>query len=260
MTQFGLKELYDVTLRAVAPLTVGNRIVEKGEAVAYFDKIQIANFQEIQNTNEARGGWDGRGLVFWETTREVRLVFSQGIFSQTQFALMNNVKLLEIEPVGIPMSQREEVESDENGFISLKYEPDWSADIFIYNKDTGEKLKSTIEDDKLKIDTAFQNLVVDYTRIYTSAANVATIGQRLTQGFLRLEGKTRIKDDITGQTHTALVVIPQLKLRSTLNLRLGQLAAPQVGTFSASAIPTGDRTNTFAMQVFFLEDDVDSDM
>ena len=44
MTQFGLKELYDVTLRAVAPLTVGNRIVEKGEAVAYFDKIQIANF------------------------------------------------------------------------------------------------------------------------------------------------------------------------------------------------------------------------
>lgn len=260
MTQFGLKELYDVTLRAVTPLSIGSRIVEEGEVVAYFDKIQIANFQEIQNTAEARGGWDGRGLVFWETTREVRLVFSQGIFSQTQFALMNNIKLLEMAPTEMIISQREETESDADGYISLKYTLLPEEKIFVYNKTTGDKVLYTIESTRLKVEQPFQSVVVDYARLYTTSANVATVGQQLTSGFLRMEGKTRIKDDVSGQTHTALVCIPQLKLRSTLNLRLGQAATPQVGTFNASAIPIGDRTNTYAMQVLFLDDDIDSDM
>jgi hypothetical protein len=47
------------------------------------------------------------------------------------------------------------------------------------------------------------------------------VGRRLIEGYLRLEGKTRLKDDNTGQVVTGLIVIPRLKLMSDLSMRLG---------------------------------------
>jgi hypothetical protein len=42
--EFGLKELYDLTLKATYPIEMQGRIFEPGEVIARFDKIQIANF------------------------------------------------------------------------------------------------------------------------------------------------------------------------------------------------------------------------
>ena len=83
MDDFGIKELYDVTLRATYNIEVGNRKIEPGEVVAAFDRIQIANFQEHKTFSAARGGNDARALVWWEDTREVALSFTQGVFSKT---------------------------------------------------------------------------------------------------------------------------------------------------------------------------------
>jgi hypothetical protein len=44
MSNFGIKELYDVTLKATYTIEVGERRIEPGETIAAFDKIQIANF------------------------------------------------------------------------------------------------------------------------------------------------------------------------------------------------------------------------
>ena len=70
-SEFGLKELYDVTFRATYPIEVGNRTIEQKEVVAAFDKIILANFNEIRSMTRASGGFDNRGLVFWESTKEV---------------------------------------------------------------------------------------------------------------------------------------------------------------------------------------------
>ena len=51
-TEFGLKELYEVVIRATYPIEVSGRIIEPGEAIAAFDRIQIANIQEIKNSVE----------------------------------------------------------------------------------------------------------------------------------------------------------------------------------------------------------------
>ena len=39
MNEFGLKELYDLTLKATYPIEMGGRTFEPGEVVARFDKI-----------------------------------------------------------------------------------------------------------------------------------------------------------------------------------------------------------------------------
>ena len=38
-TEFGLKELYDVSIRATYPIEVSGRRIEPGEIVCAFDKV-----------------------------------------------------------------------------------------------------------------------------------------------------------------------------------------------------------------------------
>jgi hypothetical protein len=77
---------------------------------------------------------------------------------------------------------------------------------------------------------------------------------------LRLEGRTKIKDDVTGQTHTGIIVIPKLKLMSDLSMSLGEKANPVVGRIQAKIIPDDSRTNSRVIEMYFLNDDIDSDM
>ena len=81
-TEFGLKELYDLTLKATYPIEMEGRKFETGEVIARFDKIQIANFRELTSRVSANGGKMNPALVVWEDTKEIQLTFSQGIFSK----------------------------------------------------------------------------------------------------------------------------------------------------------------------------------
>jgi hypothetical protein len=93
----------------------------------------------------------------------------------------------------------------------------------------------------LNLQQAYLELIVDYQYNYTDGAEILTFGNALTNGFLSLEGKTRVKDDITGQVKTGIIKIPKLKLLSNLSMRLGNDAIPQVGRLDAVAVPTGPK-------------------
>jgi hypothetical protein len=75
-----------------------------------------------------------------------------------------------------------------------------------------------------------------------------------------LEGKSRVKDDITGKTRTAILRIPRLKLVSDLSMRLGREATPVLANFNAIGLPTGERGSNKIMELLFLNDDIDADM
>jgi hypothetical protein len=85
------------------------------------------------------------------------------------------------------------------------------------------------------------------------------IGQKLIGGFLLLEGKTRVKDDITGKTRTAILRIPRLKLVSDLSMRLGREAGPLLANFAAVGYP-GVGKGKMVMEMLFLNDDIDAEM
>ena len=52
----GMKELYDVVLKATYPIEIGKRKIEPGEIIAKFDNIMLSNFKEIQQSISANGG------------------------------------------------------------------------------------------------------------------------------------------------------------------------------------------------------------
>ena len=75
-TEFGLKELYDLTLKATYPIEMEGRVFEAGEVIARFDKIQIANFREVTSRTSANGGRGNIGHVIWEDPKEIQLNFT----------------------------------------------------------------------------------------------------------------------------------------------------------------------------------------
>ena len=261
--EFGMQELYSVQLKSTYPIEIKGVQYAAGEVVAAFDKIQIANFQEINKEIAAQGGYQNKKLVIWDRTEGVNLIFTQGVFSKTQLGLMHNARVLSIgEGKRIRIAQRDELETDSEGKITLTHVPidSW---IFVYNRETGEKLTDIGWPDRtqpiLQTSLVYKEVIVDYEYGYDNGADVELIGEEIFDGFLTLEGRSRIKDDITGETHTAIIYIPKLKITSDFNLTLGQNAQPVVGKFSGTALPVGNAKNSRALEIYYLEDDIDKD-
>ena len=259
-SEFGLKELYEVSLKATYLIEVKNRTIEIGETVAVFDRIQLANFSEIKKFVSANGGFDNRPRVWWEETKEIQLNFTQGVFSKSVMALMTNAKLLKSEGNSVvAINCRETVETNENGIAIVKHEI--SSPIFVYDTSTGEKITDySISGNQLLTSQAYTDILVDYYYNYDNGYEIMSFGNSLTNGYFSLEGKTRVKDDITGQVKTGIIKIPKLKLLSNLSMRLGNDAIPQVGRLDAVAVPTGPKGQKKVMELIFLNDDIDSDM
>jgi hypothetical protein len=152
-------------------------------------------------------------------------------------------------------------ESDENGIINLGREK--VSDVFVYDAQSGEKIKiktSDLEKGIVAIDQVYCDVEVDFNFCYQNKATACILGRKLIEGYLLLEGKSRVKDDITGKTRTAILRIPRLKLVSDLTMRLGREATPVLANFNAIGLPTGERGNKQIMELLFLSDDIDADM
>jgi hypothetical protein len=260
MDNIGFKELYEVSLKLTYPIEVNGRKMESGEVIAFFDRIQIANFEENKRFINASGGFGNHSQIWWEETKEIRVSLSQGVFSRNQLALMTNAKLIQSDGQSeLFISRLETIETDEKGVAFVKFPI--SEPIFVYNEATGEKMSGwTYNGNKLMTSNAYTNLLVSYQYNYENGYELLSFGNALTNGYLSLEGKTRVKDDITGQVKTGIIKIPKLKLLSNLSMRLGNDGIPLVGRLDAVAVPTGNRGSKKVMELLFLNDDIDSDM
>ena len=260
--EFGLKELTDLTLKVTYPIEMAGRIFEPGEVIARFDKIQLANFKEVTSRVSANGGFDNRSHVIWEDPKEIKLSFTQGIFSARQFALLSNARLIdEQDEEGIIISGHYSGESDEEGKILVGKVG--ISDVFVYDAKTYEKItpKSIdFKNGKIVIDFQYKDVEVDFNYRYYEKVTSCILGRKLIQGYLQLEGKSRVKDDITGKTRTVILRIPRLKLVSDLTMRLGREATPVLANFNAIGLPVGGKGSKKIMELLFLNDDIDADM
>ena len=259
--EFGMQELYFVQLKSTYPMEIKGKEFAAGEVIAAFDRIQIANFRDIHKEAAAQGGYQNRRVTIWNRTEGVELVFTQGVFSKTQLSLMNNMRIISLKDNQIVrIAQRDELETDSEGKVTLTHVPinSW---IFVYNRETGEKLTglSLIDQNTLQTPLVYKEVIVDYEYAYDNGADVSFVGEDIFDGFLSLEGRTRIKDDETGETHTAIIYIPKLKITSDFTLTLGANAQPVVGRFKATALATGERKQSKALEIYYLNDDIDED-
>ena len=259
---FGIKELYDVSLRCNFPTTIKGKKYEENEAIIKFDKIQIAPLTENKVRTSANGGYNNRQLVYWEETTEVNFSLSEGIISKIGLALLSNSKLFE-KPEGAlePVNFNERLETNKNGEIKTKYSPINDNTLFIYKVETGERIKDfTIIDNIIQLGKPYEEYIIDYTFNYKGKSETLSVGQRLISGYLKLDGKVKFKDDCDGHIKTGIIKMPKVQLMSDLSMRLGSEVGPYIYRFGLKALPVGDRGKQYVCEIITLDNEIDSDL
>ena len=137
------------------------------------------------------------------------------------------------------------------------------SNVFVYDAKTYEKIAPVsvdLEKGEIVIDQAFKDVEIDFDYCYQNGSISCYLCRKLIEGYLQLEGKSRVKDDITGKTRTAILRIPRLKLVSDLSMRLGREASPMLASFSAIGLPEGGKGDKKIMELLFLNDDIEAEM
>ena len=285
---FGVKELYEVVLRAKVPMQFGNRYIEEQEPVLYFENINMAVLNQSTKPIFARGGWANMPRVIWEDRDVVEFSLSEGVMSSTSMSILLSSEVTSRksnEPLYI--HKKEGPSSLINGYLYPQYWPVTNnikkTFIFEYGRDAVQKkvygkriegqkdpFDENIERPCIEIyeDKGLQNpadsgkqYVIDYYYEYKDEALIYTIQKERFNGLFTLEGKFYSKDENDGINYTNLIYMPKVRVVSDINLRLGERADPTMSVFNIIGMPEhmGGNKNSLILEITRLDRDIDSD-
>ena len=254
----GIKELYDVNIRLNHPMEIMGRKFDVNESILSFSTAEIAQLAENKEFIAARGGYHNPALVNWEIDKEVTFALTHGVLTTVSWAILSNSKIKKVEKKSVQYCElKETIFEKDLCWVDLKYCPNsceplgaqpnpnfepipmgrrpelmlkplpptkkrW---IFCYDKQTGEKIKEfQIYHNRIYFTTEHNAVVVDYTFDYEDNIRTIELGNRLNNGFLRLDGKLTIKDQMSGEISTGILELPKIKLSSGLSVTLGRNA------------------------------------
>ena len=109
------------------------------------------------------------------------------------------------------------------------------------------------------IASPYVSVIVDYTFLYLNNSESYFIGRRLLDGYLRLDGKIRLRDDEDGHIKTGIIEFPRVKLMSGLNMRLGSNVGPHVYRFNLVGLPFGYRKDKYVCKITILDTELPSE-
>ena len=294
----GVKELYEVVLRAKTPMQFGSRYIEAEEPVLYFENISMALISEKNSTIMARGGWANMPRVIWEDRSEVSFTMSEGVMSAISMSILLSANVTtqrEDEPLYVnkregpfTLTEKAFVELDENGeevekerhVLKLSHQPIYYPTkkmfIFEYDRDVAQKkvygkelgkdelgnvYMAVCEDKELNINADInKEYLVDYYYEYGKKALIYAIQKERFNGLFTLEGKFYSKDENEGINRTNILYMPKVRIVSDINLRLGERADPTVSVFNIIGLPetTTDKKNMI-LEITRLDEDIDDD-
>lgn len=298
MPNFGMKELYDVSIRLNQPVEFNGKKYETNETILFFEKAEMASISEIKSDKQATGGYGNNVLINWETDKEIDFGIKNGVLSPISWAILSNSKIENIGTKSVAYNEMcQTTEEDEYCYVDLKYCPNhidnsiWGAQgnplgkqlpqgrderlllkplppslskyLFCYDAETGEKiLDFEVYMNRIFFKTAHRKVYVDYTFNYEDKIKVIEVGNRLFNGFLRLAGKMSLKDEKSGEVSTVILEIPKIKLSSGLTMRLGcdcDTATVSDFFFTGYPLENGRREKQSVCKITFLNKELTGD-
>ena len=274
---FGVKELYEVVLRAKTPMTFGTRYIEENEPVLYFENISMSTLSERNQPIMARGGWANMPRVIWEDRSEVQFTFSEGVMSSISMGILLSSQVVSpTQEKKLFVSKREGPKPIDEDTYLLPIEH-WPVDYplrktFVFEYERGvaqkkvycEKVKGQMDpfgveipslrlfedkEHKIPIEDIDKKFLVDYYYQYNNEALIYNIQKERFNGLFTLEGKFYSKDENKGYNYTNLMYMPKVRVVSDINLRLGERADPSVSVFNIIGLPE----NTDGVKNLILE-------
>ena len=262
MSKSGIRELYQGIFRTLAPLTINDVHYAAGDTLLVFDNIQEIAFNENIQSYAATGGWNNRPLVRWEYTREVDCAMNVGVINKTAYGIMNAYPTR--QSTGYAIHQIENLPCD-SGVIECRHEVDPTRPTRVWEVQGGvaarEFLDFSIDGTTIRLEEESEsNVLVDYWYQYQDEVATIEVGNKDLNGYLEFTGKFYYVDEYSGVRKTGLIQIPKVRVESGFSIRLGRNANPVISILRFQAVPNGVRGDGKALEILYLDEDIDAEI
>lgn len=263
LQDLGIKDLETVCIKTRNDVSFGNRQLEQGEPLLYFENVQVALLSENVRPIMARGGWGNEPLVIWEDRSETSFQFTNGTVTTESLNLLLNADMIERNEEEPVFFVEKDLEIDEEGKTTLKYIPDLSRKIFFFIYDYENiqaKIKPlSINGAEITFDKKYANkrVLCDYYFKYNLDQVFYTMARERFSNLYTLEATFLMKDENDGLEHTGLLRMPKVRIVSDINMRMGERANPAVSSFTIVALPETQRERqSVVCEIRYLDEDI----
>lgn len=248
--RFGIREICDVSFKALSNITIGNTEFAAGQPVLLLDTAKTSTLEGDATTVYAQGGKGNSRLLAWEGEKTLTFTVEDALISELGLALLTGAGLEQKKVVNAHVVETV-VPNDKVITLSKAI----AADTLTYlmyldaNNNIIETVKVGTEnapilgEDKMTLTSATAlptGTILVRADYYTATAATSTVYEITPNdfaGYYYVEASTLFRDEATGEDKPAEIIIPKVKIQSKFSFAMASTGDPSTFTFTMDAFP-----------------------
>ena len=237
--KFGVREICDVTFKALQSGYLGSMPVAVGQPVLYIDTAKTSTIEGAATTVYAQGGRGNSRLIAWEGEKTLTFTVEDALLSPIGFAILSGAGLYDVKE----LSEKAMVHCTAVTVLDAEKKPvledtaSTNAPMFVleYNDGSIGKVLATTEG-VVNNGKAGDSVFVDYY-VEKEAVTELNIDAENFAGFYYVEASTLFRRESDGKDLPAEIVFPRVKIQSNFTFTMASSGDPSTFTFTMDAFP-----------------------
>ena len=237
--KFGVREICDVTFKALQSGYLGSMPVAVGQPVLYIDTAKTSTIEGAATTVYAQGGRGNSRLIAWEGEKTLTFTVEDALLSPIGFAILSGAGLYDVKE----LSEKAMVHCTAVTVLDADKKPvledtaSTNAPMFVleYNDGSIGKVLETTEG-VVNSGKAGDAVFVDYY-VEKEAVTELNIDAENFAGFSYVEASTLFRRESDGKDLPAEIVFPRVKIQSNFTFTMASSGDPSTFTFTMDAFP-----------------------
>lgn len=237
--KFGVREICDVTFKALQSGYLGSMPVAVGQPVLYIDTAKTSTIEGAATTVYAQGGRGNSRLIAWEGEKTLTFTVEDALLSPIGFAILSGAGLYDVKE----LSEKAMVHCTAVTVLDADKKPvledtaSTNAPMFVleYNDGSIGKVLATTEG-VVNSGKVGDSVFVDYY-VEKEAVTELNIDAENFAGFYYVEASTLFRRESDGKDLPAEIVFPRVKIQSNFTFTMASSGDPSTFTFTMDAFP-----------------------
>ena len=243
--KFGVREICDVTFKALQDGKLGTKEVKKGQPVLYIDSAKTSTIEGAATTVYAQGGRGNARLIAWEGEKTLTFTVEDALLSEIGFAVLSGAGLFDSAASTYNVHCTEVITATSNGLTLNLATGDTltpGSPIFVMKYENGSVgdivTGLTLGENNTLTGTGLSGTYfVDYYVVKKAAVTEMNIDAENFAGYYYVEASTLFRRESDGQDLPAEIIFPRVKIQSNFTFNMASTGDPSTFTFTMDAMP-----------------------